>query len=90
MRLRFLDEEYLLSADQGLRRLIEGIKDSQQARRVFPPFCKETLAALAKGQQPYATRPHNGALLCLTSSSTPYRNSHSTYASAHSQQIPSL
>src|SRR6516225_4970867 len=45
----------LLSADQGLRRLIDGNKRFVSGKARFPTVCKETLAALAKGQQPYAT-----------------------------------
>jgi carbonic anhydrase len=45
----------LLSAEQGLRKLIEGNKRFVSGKARFPTVCKETLAALAKGQQPYAT-----------------------------------
>jgi len=45
----------LLSAEQGLRRLIEGNERFVSGKARFPTVCKETLAALAKGQQPYAT-----------------------------------
>jgi carbonic anhydrase len=45
----------VLSAEQGLRRLIEGNKRFVSGKARFPTVCKETLAALAKGQQPYAT-----------------------------------
>jgi carbonic anhydrase len=45
----------LLSAEEGLRRLIEGNKRFVTGKARFPTVCKETLAALAKGQQPYAT-----------------------------------
>jgi len=45
----------LVSAEQGLRRLIEGNKRFVEGKARFPTVCKETLAALAKGQHPYAT-----------------------------------
>lgn len=45
----------MLSAEQGLRKLIEGNKRFTSGKARFPTVCKETLAALAKGQQPYAT-----------------------------------
>ena len=45
----------MLSADQGLRRLIDGNKRFVSGKARFPTVCKETLAALARGQQPYAT-----------------------------------
>jgi carbonic anhydrase len=45
----------LVSAEQGLRRLISGNKRFVSGKARFPTVCKETLAALAKGQQPYAT-----------------------------------
>lgn len=45
----------MLSAEQGLRKLIEGNKRFVSGKARFPTVCKETLAALAKGQQPYAT-----------------------------------
>jgi carbonic anhydrase len=45
----------VLAADQGLRRLIEGNKRFVAGKARFPTVFKETLAALAKGQQPYAT-----------------------------------
>ena len=45
----------MLSADEGLRRLIEGNKRFVAGKAHFPTVCKETLAALAKGQRPYAT-----------------------------------
>ncbi|HYK40190.1 MAG TPA: carbonic anhydrase [Candidatus Eremiobacteraceae bacterium] len=44
----------VLSAEQGLRRLVEGNKRFVSGKARFPTVCKETLAALAKGQQPYA------------------------------------
>ena len=45
----------MLSAEQGLRRLIEGNKRFVAGKARFPTVCKETLAALARGQHPYAT-----------------------------------
>ena len=45
----------MLSAREGLRRLVEGNKRFVTGKARFPTVCKETLAALAKGQQPYAT-----------------------------------
>src|SRR6516165_9670164 len=45
----------MLSADQGLRRLIEGNRRFVAGKARFPTVCKETLAALARGQHPYAT-----------------------------------
>jgi carbonic anhydrase len=45
----------VISADQGLRRLIDGNKRFVSGKARFPTVCKETLAALARGQQPYAT-----------------------------------
>jgi carbonic anhydrase len=48
-------EDNVLSAEHGLQRLIEGNKRFVAGEARFPTVCKETLAALAKGQQPYAT-----------------------------------
>jgi len=45
----------MLSAEQGLQRLIEGNKRFVAGKARFPTVCKEALAALAKGQQPFAT-----------------------------------
>jgi len=45
----------MLSAEQGLQRLIEGNKRFVAGKARFPTVCKETLAALAHGQHPYAT-----------------------------------
>jgi carbonic anhydrase len=42
-------------AEQGLRKLIEGNQRFLQGEARFPTVCKETLADLAKGQQPFAT-----------------------------------
>ena len=44
-----------VSADEALQRLIAGNERFQQGQAHFPTVCKETLADLAKGQQPYAT-----------------------------------
>ena len=43
------------SADEGLQRLIEGNNRFLEGSARFPTVCKETLADLARGQQPYAT-----------------------------------
>jgi len=43
------------SAKAGLRRLIEGNERFMRGQAHFPTVSKETLADLAKGQQPYAT-----------------------------------
>jgi carbonic anhydrase len=43
------------SADQGLQKLIEGNRRFTRGEARFPTLCKETLADLAKGQQPFAT-----------------------------------
>jgi len=45
----------LISAEEGLRRLVQGNKRFVAGKARFPTVCKETLAALAKGQHPYAT-----------------------------------
>jgi carbonic anhydrase len=45
----------LLSAKAGLHKLIEGNERFMRGQAHFPTVCKETLADLAKGQQPYAT-----------------------------------
>ena len=45
----------MLSAEQGLRRLIQGNKRFVSGKARFPTVCKDTLAALARGQQPYVT-----------------------------------
>ena len=44
-----------ISADEAMQRLIEGNNRFQQGSARFPTVCKETLADLARGQQPYAT-----------------------------------
>ena len=44
-----------ISADEALQRLIAGNERFRQGQAHFPAVCKETLADLAKGQQPYAT-----------------------------------
>jgi carbonic anhydrase len=48
-------EDVLLSAEQGLRGLIEGNKRFITGKARFPTVCKETLAALTTGQHPCAT-----------------------------------
>src|SRR3974390_3137784 len=48
-------EATVLSAEQGLRKLMEGNQRFVAGKAHFPTVCKETLAALAKGQHPYAT-----------------------------------
>lgn len=45
----------VISADEALRRLIAGNERFLAGEARFPTVCKETLADLAKGQQPYAT-----------------------------------
>jgi len=49
------DDSPVLSADQAMRRLIEGNQRFLSGRAVFPTVQKEILAAMALGQQPYAT-----------------------------------
>lgn len=44
-----------ISADEALQRLIAGNERFWQGQAHFPTVCKETLADLARGQQPYAT-----------------------------------
>jgi carbonic anhydrase len=44
-----------ISGDEALQRLIEGNERFLAGKAHFPTVCKETLADLAKGQQPYAT-----------------------------------
>jgi carbonic anhydrase len=48
-------QEPIISADEALQRLIEGNKRFLQGSARFPTVCKETLADLARGQQPYTT-----------------------------------
>jgi len=43
------------SADQVLRRLVDGNQRFMRGEARFPTVCKETLADLARGQQPFAT-----------------------------------
>ena len=45
----------MLSATQALQRLIEGNRRFARGKAHFPTVCKETLAALARAQRPYAT-----------------------------------
>jgi len=51
----FWTENIVISAEQGLQRLIEGNRRFARGKAHFPTVCKETLAALARGQHPYAT-----------------------------------
>jgi carbonic anhydrase len=44
-----------LSPDQALERLLAGNERFRAGQAHFPTVCKETLADLARGQQPYAT-----------------------------------
>jgi carbonic anhydrase len=44
-----------ISGDEALQRLIAGNERFRQGKAHFPTICKETLADLARGQQPYAT-----------------------------------
>lgn len=44
-----------ISADEALQKLIAGNERFLQGQAHFPTVCKETLADLARGQQPYAT-----------------------------------
>lgn len=44
-----------LSADRGLHRLIAGNQRFMRGEARVPAVCKETIADLAKGQQPFAT-----------------------------------
>src|SRR6201997_2496044 len=48
-------ERYDIAAEQGLQKLMEGNQRFMHGEAHFPTVCKETLAALAKGQHPYAT-----------------------------------
>jgi carbonic anhydrase len=43
------------AADKGLKKLIEGNQRFKRGGARFPTVCKEALADLAKGQQPFAT-----------------------------------
>ena len=45
----------IISAEEAMRRLIEGNNRFLEGSARFPTVCKETLADLATGQQPYAT-----------------------------------
>ena len=45
----------MMSAEEGLQTLIDGNERFQMGNAHFPTVCKETLADLARGQQPYAT-----------------------------------
>lgn len=48
-------DRQVVSAEQALQNLIAGNKRFLAGQAHFPTVCKETLADLAKGQQPYAT-----------------------------------
>ena len=48
-------ENTVLSAAQGLQRLIEGNRRFARGKAHFPTASKEILAVLARGQHPYAT-----------------------------------
>jgi carbonic anhydrase len=50
-----LDTKLSSSAEQELQRLIEGNQRFVRGEARFPTVCKETLAALTKGQEPFAT-----------------------------------
>jgi carbonic anhydrase len=47
--------ELSTTADEALQKLIEGNQRFLQGKARFPTVCKETLADLARGQQPFAT-----------------------------------
>jgi len=48
-------QQPIISADEAMRRLVEGNNRFLQGNARFPTVCKETLADLARGQQPYVT-----------------------------------
>ncbi len=48
-------QKSVVSADEALRRITEGNQRFLQGKARFSTVCKETLADLARGQQPYAT-----------------------------------
>jgi carbonic anhydrase len=48
-------QQPIISADEAMRRLIEGNNRFLQGNARFRTVCKETLSDLARGQQPYAT-----------------------------------
>src|SRR5271154_4652107 len=48
-------QQPIISADEAMRRLIEGNNRFLEGSARFPTVCKEALADLARGQQPYAT-----------------------------------
>ena len=48
-------QQPIISADEAMRRLIEGNNRFLEGSARFPTVCKETLADLARGQQPFAT-----------------------------------
>lgn len=48
-------QQPIISADEALQRLIEANNRFLQGSARFPTVCKETLADMARGQQPFAT-----------------------------------
>jgi len=48
-------KQSMVSPDEALQRLIAGNERFLRGQAHFPTVCKETLADLARGQQPYAT-----------------------------------
>ena len=48
-------DQPVMSAEQALKRLIQGNERFVHGEARFPTVCKETLADLARGQHPYAT-----------------------------------
>ena len=48
-------QQPIISADDAIQRFIEGNNRFLEGNARFPTVCKETLADLARGQQPYAT-----------------------------------
>ncbi len=48
-------KQSMISSDEALQRLIAGNERFLLGQAHFPTVCKETLADLARGQQPYAT-----------------------------------
>ena len=49
------DSSLRSAADKGLKKLVEGNQRFKRGEARFSTVCKETLADLAKGQQPFAT-----------------------------------
>ena len=54
-------QQPIISADEAMRRLIEGNNRFLQGNARFPTVCKETLADLAGGSN--RTRPFSGVLI---------------------------